>query len=129
MPIVSESSRELRLRDREGWQNGYCTSLENWRAQALGGSSPSPSVQSSGAEIKILRMSQQPSRSRLTAISGILVFISGAFMIASALPDASHPAHWLTIVGGGLFALSGIATTVVALKKRSVARPKGIISR
>lgn len=28
----------------EGWQNGYCTSLENWRAQALGGSSPSPSV-------------------------------------------------------------------------------------
>src|SRR5688572_11674775 len=27
-----------------GWQNGYCTSLENWRPQGLGGSSPSPSV-------------------------------------------------------------------------------------
>jgi hypothetical protein len=29
---------------QEGWQNGYCTSLENWRPQGLGGSSPSPSV-------------------------------------------------------------------------------------
>jgi hypothetical protein len=28
----------------EGWQNGYCTSLENWRPQGLGGSNPSPSV-------------------------------------------------------------------------------------
>ena len=29
---------------REGWQNGYCTSLENWRPKGLGGSNPSPSV-------------------------------------------------------------------------------------
>src|SRR3954471_11149249 len=28
----------------EGWQNGYCTSLENWRPQGLGGSNPSPSA-------------------------------------------------------------------------------------
>ena len=28
----------------ESWQNGYCTSLENWRPQGLGGSNPSPSV-------------------------------------------------------------------------------------
>jgi hypothetical protein len=40
----------------EGWQNGYCTSLENWRPQGLGGSSPSPSVirfaSSHGHELK-----------------------------------------------------------------------------
>jgi hypothetical protein len=30
----------------ESWQNGYCTSLENWRAQALGGSNPSLSAES-----------------------------------------------------------------------------------
>src|SRR4051812_7734264 len=30
--------------EEEGWQNGYCTSLENWRPQGLGGSNPSPSV-------------------------------------------------------------------------------------
>jgi len=34
----------LILREQEGWQNGYCTSLENWRPQGLGGSNPSPSV-------------------------------------------------------------------------------------
>src|ERR1700736_3588855 len=34
----------LILRMQEGWQNGYCTSLENWRPQGLGGSNPSPSV-------------------------------------------------------------------------------------
>ena len=28
----------------ESWQNGYCTSLENWRPQGLGGSSPSLSA-------------------------------------------------------------------------------------
>ena len=28
----------------EGWQNGYCTGLENRRPQGLGGSNPSPSV-------------------------------------------------------------------------------------
>ena len=43
MPDAVNSFRKP-LRDQEGWQNGYCTSLENWRAQALGGSSPSPSV-------------------------------------------------------------------------------------
>ncbi len=35
----------------ESWQNGYCTSLENWRAQALGGSNPSLSA---GSIIKLL---------------------------------------------------------------------------
>jgi hypothetical protein len=29
----------------EGWQNGYCTGLENRRPKGLGGSSPSPSVE------------------------------------------------------------------------------------
>ena len=38
------TSRRFYLRTREGWQNGYCTSLENWRPQGLGGSNPSPSV-------------------------------------------------------------------------------------
>jgi hypothetical protein len=28
----------------ESWQNGYCTSLENWRPQGLGGSNPSLSA-------------------------------------------------------------------------------------
>ena len=28
----------------EGWQNGYCTGLENQRPKGLGGSSPSPSA-------------------------------------------------------------------------------------
>jgi hypothetical protein len=28
----------------ESWQNGYCTGLENRRAQALGGSNPSLSA-------------------------------------------------------------------------------------
>ena len=31
---------------REGWQNGYCTGLENRRPQGLLGSSPRPSVAS-----------------------------------------------------------------------------------
>ena len=38
------TSRRFYLWTREGWQNGYCTSLENWRPQGLGGSNPSPSV-------------------------------------------------------------------------------------
>src|SRR6185295_13583638 len=44
---VLRSLRETLALDfggREGWQNGYCTSLENWRPQGLGGSNPSPSV-------------------------------------------------------------------------------------
>jgi hypothetical protein len=32
------------LTKAEGWQNGYCTSLENWRPKGLGGSNPSPSA-------------------------------------------------------------------------------------
>src|SRR5215831_9429281 len=32
----------------EGWQNGYCTGLENRRPKGLGGSNPSPSVSKSG---------------------------------------------------------------------------------
>src|SRR5215831_13236531 len=31
----------------EGWQNGYCTGLENRRPKGLGGSNPSPSVSKS----------------------------------------------------------------------------------
>jgi hypothetical protein len=38
----------------EGWQNGYCTSLENWRPQGLGGSNPSPSVNSIGAHFELI---------------------------------------------------------------------------
>src|SRR5687767_14663707 len=40
----------MRLQHEEGWQNGYCTSLENWRPQGLGGSSPSPSVHKGSPE-------------------------------------------------------------------------------
>ena len=29
---------------KEGWQNGYCTGLENQRPYGLGGSNPSPSA-------------------------------------------------------------------------------------
>src|SRR3954465_2373928 len=39
----------LDFRLQEGWQNGYCTSLENWRPQGLGGSNPSPSVGSTAS--------------------------------------------------------------------------------
>ena len=34
----------------EGWQNGYCTGLENRRPQGLGGSNPSPSAGTYGIE-------------------------------------------------------------------------------
>ncbi len=51
----------------EGWQNGYCTSLENWRPQGLGGSNPSPSVFFSDSYLALAL----PRRTWLDPVAGI----------------------------------------------------------
>jgi hypothetical protein len=82
-------SNNLQARQRwrnkvlEGWQNGYCTSLENWRAKALGGSNPSPSVENPMKLGDTMRALRRPKKSpaRRTIIRA-LEFGAGA---ASAL--------------------------------------------
>jgi hypothetical protein len=43
-PLRKRASPDTLREPLEGWQNGYCTSLENWRPQGLLGSNPRPSV-------------------------------------------------------------------------------------
>ncbi len=38
----------------ESWQNGYCTSLENWRPKGHGGSNPSLSATTSIVNIRLI---------------------------------------------------------------------------
>src|SRR3954466_14262882 len=48
----------------EGWQNGYCTGLENRRPQGLGGSNPSPSVGLTLADVSTRRVRDAATRRR-----------------------------------------------------------------
>ena len=47
----------------EGWQNGECTSLENWREQSHAGSNPAPSAFPAQPGILTLRVLSAAARS------------------------------------------------------------------
>ena len=97
----------------EGWQNGYCTSLENWRPQGLGGSNPSPSAlhiskelhrwsgaQSSGLCFRLPRDSDARTMSGLTNVAAratlVLPLIPWSFMRTPMLAMLGLSAALLT---------------------------------
>ena len=86
---------------REGWQNGYCTGLENRRPQGLGGSNPSPS-----APHVLTR--------RLAAIA--IALLLAPFGRAVAAPSDTIPVvSWLGVGAAGATGAESQATSGVAV--------------